>query len=455
MSGLRIIRREERNEPAAAREHWLGTDALLVLVVASTWGFAFSTFYLLPTFLVQELGVGPAEIGFVVGILGVSTVAFTVLAADWVERLPRRHAMAFGAFAMAVAAVGFTRVHALGPAIEVLRVLQGVSYALVVTSVGTLMAELVPHERLSQALGLSGASMLVMNAVAPAVAEPLAATVGWRVVFLLAALAALVSATLALRIRERAPVAVATRAEERRRGAHHAHDGRRTDRMHDARRTAAPTRAVAAAAALASRNGLLLVLRGRLARQYAIILTLSGAAFGAVFTFQQPYALALGRARVGGFFVAYAAAAILVRIGFGHVPDRFGRHRVALAALVLYAAVVLAMAAMRPGLLEVFGAVFGLAHGIFYPAINALALVGSPVHERGRIVAIFTGSFSLGLWAGPTGLGIVAAHFGYPATFVVAAAGVTVAATILHRSPELRAAGALSSPAPPAQQADL
>ncbi len=476
MSGLRIIIREERSDPspAMATEHWLGTDVVLVLVAASTWGFAFSTFYLLPTFLVQELGVGAAEIGFVVGILGVSTVAFTVLAAEWIDRLPRRHAMAFGALAMAVAAIGFTRVHALGVAVEVLRILQGISYALVVTSVGTLIAELVPHERLSQALGLSGASMLVMNAVAPAVAEPLAATVGWKPVFLLAAFAAVVSAALALRIRERPATATARQIGDHlagdarhrgdgRRAAHRAGGGRRdgagrriidrSSRDRASRRV--PRRAVAAATALASRNGLLVVLRGRLARQYAIILTLSGAAFGTVFAFQQPYALALGRERVGGFFVAYAAAAILVRVGFGHVPDRFGRHRVALAALVLYAAVVLAMAAMRPGLLEVYGAIFGLAHGVFYPAINALAVIATPAHERGRIIAIFTGSFSLGLWAGPTGLGVVAAHLGYPAAFVVAAAGVVAAAIILDRSRELRAAGALSSPALPAQQADV
>jgi MFS family permease len=420
MSTLHLVRREDRLAPALAtpRVRWLTIDVILVLVVASTWGFAFSTFYLLPAFLVQELAAGPAEIGFVVGIAGISTVVFTLLAAAWIDALPRRHAMALGALAMSIAALGFTRVHALGWAIDVLRVLQGISYALVVTSVGTLIAELVPHERLSQALGLSGASMLVMNALAPAVAEPLAATVGWRTVFLLAAAAALASAVLARRIREPA--------------------------------TPHPT----GLATIVRRGGLLVLLRRPLARQYALILALSGAAFGTVFTFQQPFALALGRARVGGFFVAYAAAAILVRVAFGHVPDRFGRHRVALAALLLYAGVVLGMAGMRPGMLELLGAIFGLAHGVFYPAINALALIASAPHERGRIVAIFTASFSLGLWAGPTVLGVVAARFGYPAAFVAAACGTLGAAGILQRSREMRAAGALRSGAPAARRPD-
>lgn len=421
MSTLRIVRREDPIEPRPTPPRWLTADVVLVLVVASTWGFAFSTFYLLPAFLGQELQAGPAEIGYVVGILGVSTVAFAVAAAGWIDALPRRRAMALGALAMGVAALGFTRVHALGHVLEALRVLQGISYALVVTSVGTSIAELVPHERLSQALGLSGASMLVMNALAPAVAEPLAAAVGWRPVFLLAALAALVSATLATRIGT--PVTPFVR----------------------------PT--APAGDDRVRRAGLLVLLRGRLARQYAIILTLSGAAFGTVFTFQQPYALALGRARVGGFFVAYAAAAIVVRVAFGHVPDRFGRHRVALGALLVYAGVVLAMAAMRPRLLEVFGAIFGLAHGVFYPAINAIAVTAAAPHERGRIVGVFTAAFSLGLWAGPTILGMVAARAGYPAAFVAAAAGTVVAAVVLHRSREMRDAGAVSAAWPATRRA--
>ncbi len=385
---------------AHATTRWLTADVALVLVSASAWGFAFSTFYLLPRFLAQELAAGPADIGVVVGLLGISTVLFTLATAGWMERLSRRRAMCAGALAMSLAAFGFTAVRSLGPLIEVLRMVQGVSYALVVTAFGTLIVELVPHERLSQAFGLGGAGLLVMNAIAPAVGEPLAAALGWRVVFLAAGTMALVAAALTTRIRE--PV-------------REAHAG--------------------------ATRGLLVVLRRPLAHQYALILVLTGAAFGAVFAFQAPHALALGRPRAGGFFVAYAAAAILVRVGFGHLPDRLGRHRVALAAVVLYAGVVLAMADLRPNLLEIYGAAFGLAHGVFYPAINALAIGAAPRAERARFTAIFTGSFSLGLWLGPTVLGSVAERDGYPAVFVLAAGGILVAALLLLRSPELRAAG--------------
>ena len=56
-------------------------------------------------------------------------------------------------------------------------------------------------------------------------------------------------------------------------------------------------------------------------------------------TYSQPFALALGREHVRGFFIAYAIAAATVRLGFGSVADEFGRDRVSLASLAAYGAV--------------------------------------------------------------------------------------------------------------------
>jgi MFS family permease len=404
MSAQRTAGCESQRIPTVAdsvRAAWVTPALYRLLGAASAWGFALSSFYLLPKFLTQELAAGPAEIGLVVGVFGIATVCFTPLAGRCVDRFPRRYAMLAGALLMGASALGFLAVSALGPWILVLRVVQGASYALVVTVVGTMVADIAPPERLGQALGLSGSSMLVMNAVAPAVAEPLAAVAGWHAVFALAAVAALFATLLAAGLADgtpRAPI-------------HH------------------------------EPGGILALLRVPLAFQYAAVITLAGAAFGAAFAFHQPYALALGRVHVGGFFAAYAAAAIGVRLGFGHLPDRLGLYRVALAALLLYAVVVLLMAAMRPWALEPLGAAFGLAHGIFYPAVNAIAVTAVRPHERGRMMAIFTGSFSLGVWIGTTLLGVVAARAGYPSVFVAAAAGTLGAALVLARSPGLRAAG--------------
>jgi MFS family permease len=388
--------------PAAvpARAGWFTADLARVLAAASLWGFAFSTFYLLPKFLAQELAAGPSDIGFAVGIFSLATVVATPFAGWVVDRFPRRYALIAGALFMAVAAAGFVAVRELGLVLDLLRVLQGLSYALVVTAVGTLVADGAPRERLNQALGFSGASMLIMNAVAPAVAEPLAAAVGWAPVFALAAAAACVAALVAVRVRE----------------------------------PRGPTLRLPS-------GGMRALLAQPLARHYAFVVLLSGATFGAVFTFEPAYALALGRTRVGGFFVAYGLAAIVVRLVFGGVPARVGSYRVARGALVLYAGVVFALAAAGPAALEPLGALFGLAQGLLYPAINAMAVTAVRVHERGRMIALFTGSFALGLAGGSTLLGHVAAYGGYPLVFVLAACSALVAVAILIGSPALRAAG--------------
>jgi len=396
--GLQLVR--GRPAPAVAAAPWFTADLGRLLASASTWGFAFSTFYLLPKFLAQELGADPSEIGMVVGVFSVATVAATPFAGWVVDRHPRRYAMIAGAALMVIAAAGFVAVHDLGPLLAVLRVLQGLSYALVVTAVGTLVADVVPRARLNQALGFSGASMLVMNAVAPAVAEPLAAAYGWTVVFVLAAVAAVIATVLAMQVREPAW----TRPEQG--------------------------------------GGMLALLAQPIARHYGAVVALSGATFGAVFTFEPAYALALGRTRVSGFFIAYAGAAIVVRLVFGGLPARLGSYRVARGSLALYALVVLALAVAGPRALEPLGALFGVAHGLFYPAVNAMAVTAVRAHERGRMIAIFTGAFALGLAAGSTLLGYVAAAVGYPLVFVAAAGGTLAALAILVGSSPLQAAGA-------------
>lgn len=387
------------SRPGSSRRCWRPKGA------ASAWGFAFSTFYLLPKFLAQELAAGPAEIGFTVGVFSCAAVLATPLAGFVVDRFPRRYAMVAGALLMVVAAAGFLGVRRLGWLLDGLRVLQELSYALVVTAVGTLVADVAPRERLNQALGLSGASMLVMNAVAPAVAEPLAVAFGWPLVFALAALAAGVAAGLAAQVRE-------------------------------------PTWAPSTAAG----GGIGALLAQPLARHYGLVVALNGATFGAVFTFEPAYALALGRAHVSGFFVAYAVAAIVVRCVFGGIPARIGSYRVARGSLLLYAAVVFALAAAGPRALEPLGALFGVAHGLFYPAVNALAVTAVRPYERGRMIVVFTGAFALGLAGGSTLLGPLAAWGGYPSVFIVVACGTLGALAILVASRPLRAAGAALDP---------
>lgn len=381
-------------------ESWLTPALVRVLAAAACWGFSFSSFYLLPTYLEKQLGAGPDTVGVVIGIFGMATVLFTPTAGTWVDRFPRRYSVAAGAAIMSAASIGYLFVDAVGTWLAVLRIAQGISYALVLVAVGTLVADSVAPERLSQALGLSGASMLVMNALGPAIAEPLAALAGWPSVFVLSAVTAAASALLALSVPEK-PSDPAPANEN-------------------------------------SSKSLFDVLRRPLPLHYAAVMALCGALFGSVMTFEQPYARELGREYVGGFFVAFAAGALFIRFFFGHVPDRYGRHRVGTIALGLYAVPVLMLALPVADWLEVIGLAFGLSHGLVYPSLNAMAVTGVAPYERGRVMAIFTGSFNLGVWGGATAFGMLAKLVDYEVVFVCTAAIGLLATVVCARSRALR-----------------
>jgi predicted MFS family arabinose efflux permease len=103
-------------------------------------------------------------------------------------------------------------------------------------------------------------------------------------------------------------------------------------------------------------------------------------------------------------------------------------------ALVPYALVVTYVAVAGPTSLVGIGGVFGFAHGVFFPALNALAIETTLVAERGRLMTIFAGTFNLGAWGGAAALGPVVEAAGYGPVFAIGAVSAVAALFVLARS---------------------
>jgi MFS family permease len=375
----------------------LWTPALFqLLAVAATWGFANACFVLLPKYLAVELGVGAREIGRTMGAFGIASVPMAGVAGYVVDRRPYRISIAWGAALLSLSAIGFACIGNFGAPVYALRAVQALANALIVTAVGVAVVEITPPARHAQAVGLTGATMLAMNAVAPVVAEPLAATAGWNAVFVLAASASMASLGCLVGMRG---------------------GGRR-----EAKTSAADAR---------SRRD------PRLAFEYAAVSAASGLAYGTVMAFEQPLALAHGHDNVGTFLAAFAAGALGLRLFAGSLPDRIGRGRAAFGALTAYAIGTAALGVTPVRFLNGIGLLLGLAHGLFFPALNVLMLSRVPRSHRGRTLALFTASFHFGV-AGTALLGPVAATSGYPAVFAAAGAVTALGALLLSTSRTLR-----------------
>ena len=377
----------------------LYTPAFLgVLAMLTVFGLAFSSFVLLPKYLAVELAASGTQIGGVAAAFGFAATLLMPAAGVWIDRHSRLRFVIAGSLLMSASSFAFLAIDSMGPAVYALRFAQGAAFGMVFTAAGALVTDMAPAQRMSQAIGLLGLTVLSMNAVAPALVEAIVARWGWGPAFWMAGIAAALSCLACCFLREAREI--------------------------PSRDQHVPS--------------LRQVLLTRRALWYTSVNGLIGAAFGAIFTFSQPFALELGMTEVGGFFVGYALTAIPVRLFAGQLPDRIGRGRVALASGVLYAACVFWMAWLTPPALAWIGAAFGLAHGFFFPAFNALALEGSTDLTRGKVIALFQAAFNCGWALGGLVLGPIADGPGYPAVFQVSGLWVVLALGLLLASREMR-----------------
>jgi MFS family permease len=85
--------------------------------------------------------------------------------------------------------------------------------------------------------------------------------------------------------------------------------------------------------------------------------------------------------------------------------------------------------------LALLGMGLGVAHGFFYPALNSLAIGGTPSEERGKVMALFQGAFNVGFSGAALGFGWLADAIGYPPVFVVGSLCALVALGLLVLTP--------------------
>ena len=294
------------------------------------------------------------------------------------ERLFRSIEFLFQQVELTLATVCYLRVDAIGPALYALRLLQGVSFAAAFTAAVTLAAELAPRARRAQALGFFGISTLITHAIAPALGEEIVHRAGFPALFTVAAGVSLIAVGCAWSIPGNDP--------------HRRPHG-----------PGGPWRV------------------GRLQRVLAGTMVCCGLAFGAVLTFVPTFIRSSDLGRVGTFFAVYTGAAVLIRIIGGGLSDAVGRRTVILPTLVLLACAVFMLAFVQSvPMLVVAGGVFGLAQGLSYPTLNALAVDLSAEEHLGRVQALFNGAFNLGVTSSAFAFGMIAEQFGYRPMFVTA-----------------------------------
>lgn len=140
---------------------------------------------------------------------------------------------------------------------------------------------------------------------------------------------------------------------------------------------------------------------------------------------------------------AYVLALAALMITAGSLADRFGRRRVLVAGLLLFAAAsALGALCHAPWQLIMVRAVSGAAGAMIMPSTLSIVRNVFPAEEMVKAMAVWTGVVSAGVMLGPIAGGVLVEAWGWPALFwmnvpLVALALLAVGLVV----PESRAAG--------------
>ena len=110
-----------------------------------------------------------------------------------------------------------------------------------------------------------------------------------------------------------------------------------------------------------------------------------------------------------------------MRLLGGRLADIVGESRVVSPALIVCGiGLIILIFANAVQYLILAGLISGAAHGLLYPSLNTMAIRNEAAGHRTKILAIVTGSFDAGIFAGSIGLGQVGKYLGFPAIFLIA-----------------------------------
>ncbi len=372
------------------------TNFCLFLIVA-TWSF-------LPVVIV-ELGGNKFDVGIVMGAIGVTSLGCLPLVAPLIDKYGRKLFIVSGIFLIGVSNAGFFFFTEYSPLMTLVRLIQGVAFAACFNGCATAVVDMAPPDRRAQAIGLFGVSGSLAVSFGPFLGELFLTHWGMKSYFALLILYGLIGTTISVFIRE---------------------PERKLSRQ-----------AIQGFFVTAFHNGYMSMMA------MAVIF---GSGFAAMNTFFPLYAKSLGL-QAGVFFICYGITLILVRLLLGGIADNVNRDKLILLCLIGFG-VMLGWTSQVTSTFQTcfLGSLFGVVQGLSYPAMMARMVDKSESANRAVVVALFTGSFGVGINLSVLAWGFIANSSGLSVMFLMGSVTMFVSAIItlcsffFAKTPTLRGA---------------
>jgi MFS family permease len=161
-------------------------------------------------------------------------------------------------------------------------------------------------------------------------------------------------------------------------------------------------------------------------------LMLQGVGLSGLTAFASLYFAMRGWGHAGLVMTAFGIGFILMRIVFGHLPDRIGGYRVALWSLGIEAIGQAVLWAAPYEVVALAGAfVTGLGCALVFPALGVEALKRVLPANRGSAMGAFVAFLDIAYGIAGPAAGLVAGQFGYAAVYLLGAASAVLGAVLV------------------------
>ncbi len=175
-------------------------DYILVLISNLVAAGAHSIFLSILPLYVADIGGNNAVAGAMAGALTAVSMIARPISGNLIDRIGRRPIVIAGGISFAVVTLMYNIALNI-PLLFMVRILYGVALGFYLVSAQTLLADVVPQERLVDGVGYYGVSSSLAGSVAPALGVYLSRTFGFRVLFIVMGIMGFIGGVVLIGIR--------------------------------------------------------------------------------------------------------------------------------------------------------------------------------------------------------------------------------------------------------------
>lgn len=359
---------------------WTGSFIKICLVNF----FIFVNFHaLLPTFpfFVTYLGGDAVAIGLATALFSIASIVSRPFVGWLVDTKGRCAILVLGLIGMTLIPMGYFISAGISLAV-LLRTVHGAFHAASSNAASTWVADIIPQNRMGEGLGMYGLSMAISTAVAPALGLAvmnawMTTTLGFRPLFAVAALSALVALLIGVSIKSRSY-----------------------------KLSAQPLR--------------FSELFERMSLPASITQFFFMMAYGVIEVYVAIYATTYGLPGGGIYFIFIAVATVFTRVLLGRVVDRRGEGILVYTGnAAIIAGILLLVFAHNAPCYILSALLLGYSFGAIQPSLQTMAMHTVAPERRGAASSTFFVAFDFGIALGGFLAGVLVKCLGYDAMFLV------------------------------------